>query len=162
MLWFVCSECVQNYRYKLTVTPATDCIQGRSRPRSVTCAVYNPNLPSYVHSFHNPGLRLADKRSLPCPRRNEWITARDELYEQIMHKAWNKDLKIFGQSYEETGVLDSSVMIMPLVFFMNPSDPRFLSTLKAVLKSPERGGLTSNVSSFQYSTRLRSFTMHLF
>ena len=64
-----------------------------------------------------------------------------------MHKAWNKDLQIFGQSYEETDVLDSSVMIMPLVFFMNPSDPRFLSTLKAVLRSPERGGLTSNVSS---------------
>lgn len=72
--------------------------------------------------------------------------ARDELYEQIMQRAWNKDLQIFGQSYEESHVLDSSVMIMPLVFFMNPSDPRFLSTLKAVLKSPERGGLTSNVS----------------
>ncbi|KAF9651664.1 glycoside hydrolase family 15 protein [Thelephora ganbajun] len=96
------------------------------------------------------GLRLADKRSLPCPRRNEWITARDELYEQIMHKAWNKDLKIFGQSYEETDVLDSSVMIMPLVFFMNPSDPRFLSTLRAVLKSPERGGLTSNNLVYRY------------
>lgn len=69
-----------------------------------------------------------------------------------MHKAWNKDLQIFGQSYEETDVLDSSVMIMPLVFFMNPSDPRFLSTLKAVLKSPERGGLTSNVTFFQYQS----------
>jgi GH15 family glucan-1,4-alpha-glucosidase len=97
---------------------------------------------------HNLGLRLADKRSLPCPHRVEWITARDELYEDIMLKAWNKDLQIFGQSYEETNVLDSSVMIMPLVFFMNPSDPRFLSTLKAVLKSPERGGLTTNVRSF--------------
>jgi len=71
-----------------------------------------------------------------------------------MHKAWNKDLQIFGQSYEETNVLDSSIMIMPLVFFMNPSDPRFLSTLKAVLKSPERGGLTSNVSSHQNSIQL--------
>ena len=71
-----------------------------------------------------------------------------------MQKAWNKDLQIFGQSYEETHVLDSGVMIMPLVFFMNPSDPRFLSTLKAVLKSPERGGLTSNVSSFRYSVQV--------
>jgi len=96
------------------------------------------------------GLRLADKRSLPCPHRNEWIAARDELYEQIMHKAWNKDLQIFGQSYEEANVLDSSVMIMPLVFFMNPSDPRFLSTLKAVLRSPERGGLTSNNLVYRY------------
>jgi len=76
-----------------------------------------------------------------------------------MHKAWNKDLRIFGQSYEETDVLDSSVMIMPLVFFMNPSDPRFLSTLKAVLKSPERGGLTSNVCSSQYPIQLELVTI---
>lgn len=78
-----------------------------------------------------------------------------------MHKAWNKDLQIFGQSYEETDVLDSSVMIMPLVFFMNASDPRFLSTLKAVLKSPERGGLTSNVSPFHYSIQQKWLTMRL-
>jgi GH15 family glucan-1,4-alpha-glucosidase len=37
-----------------------------------------------------------------------------------MQKAWNKDLQTFGQSYEETDVLDSSVLIMPLVFFMTP------------------------------------------
>lgn len=66
------------------------------------------------------GLRLADKRSLPCPRRNVWLAARDELYEEIMTKAWNPQLKAFGQSYEEKGVLDSSVLIMPLVFFMTP------------------------------------------
>lgn len=66
------------------------------------------------------GLRLADKRSLPCPKRNEWLAARDELYEEIMHKAWNPELQVFGQSYEETDVLDSSVLIMPLVFFMTP------------------------------------------
>jgi len=90
------------------------------------------------------------------------MTARDELYEQIMHKAWNKELQIFGQSYEETDVLDSSVMIMPLVFFMNPSDPRFLTTLKAVLKSPERGGLTSNVGRFQRLVQLQWPTVYLF
>lgn len=72
-----------------------------------------------THTLH-PGLRLAEKRSLPCPHRAEWLGARDELYEEIMQKAWNKDLQVFGQSYEETNVLDSSVLIMPLVFFMTP------------------------------------------
>jgi hypothetical protein len=67
-----------------------------------------------------PGLRLADKRSLPCPHRNEWLAARDSLYEEIMEKAWNKDLKHFGQSYEDNDVLDSAVLIMPLVFFIQP------------------------------------------
>ena len=91
------------------------------------------------------GLRLADKRSLPCPNRSKWIAVRDELYEEIMNNAWNKEEKFFGQSYEDTHVLDSAVLIMPLVFFMHASDPRFVSTLKQILKTPARGGLTSNV-----------------
>ncbi|KAJ7143850.1 glycoside hydrolase family 15 protein [Mycena epipterygia] len=96
------------------------------------------------------GLRLADKRSLPCPHRNEWLAARDSLYEDIMNKAYNKELQVFGQSYEETDVLDSAVLIMPLVFFIQPSDPRFVNTLKQILKTPERGGLTSNNLVFRY------------
>lgn len=96
------------------------------------------------------GLRLADKRSLPCPKRLVWLEARDSLYEDIMHKAWNNEGKFFGQSYEEKEVLDSAVLIMPLVFFMQASDPRFRSTLKAILKTPERGGLTANNLVFRY------------
>jgi hypothetical protein len=64
------------------------------------------------------GLRLADKRSLPCPRRMEWLAARDTLYEEIMEKAWNKDLQIFSQSYEDLDIVDSAVLVMPLVFFV--------------------------------------------
>ncbi|KAJ3853653.1 glycoside hydrolase family 15 protein, partial [Lentinula lateritia] len=96
------------------------------------------------------GLRIADKRSLPCPKRNEWLTTRDEIYEEIMAKAWNKEHQHFGQSYEEAGILDSAVLIMPLVFFMQASDPRFTNTLKQILKTPERGGLTSNNLVFRY------------
>jgi GH15 family glucan-1,4-alpha-glucosidase len=50
----------------------------------------------------------------------QWLQARDELYEEIMKKAWNPELQFFGQSYEETDVLDSSLLIMPLVFFSTP------------------------------------------
>ncbi|KAJ6480355.1 glycoside hydrolase family 15 protein [Mycena sanguinolenta] len=96
------------------------------------------------------GLRLADKRSLPCPHRNQWLAARDSLYEEIMNKAFDKELKIFGQSYEDTDVLDSAVLIMPLVFFIQPSDPRFVNTLRQILKTPERGGLTANNLVFRY------------
>jgi hypothetical protein len=34
-----------------------------------------------------------------------------------MQKAWNPDKKFFAQSYDEIDVLDSAVLIMPLVFF---------------------------------------------
>ncbi|KAK0222284.1 glycoside hydrolase family 15 protein [Armillaria fumosa] len=96
------------------------------------------------------GLRLADKRSLPCPQRYKWLEARDFLYEEIMQKAWNPEKQHFGQSYEETHVLDSALLIMPLVFFLQGSDPRFVSTLKQILKTRERGGLTSNNLIFRY------------
>ncbi|KZT22860.1 glycoside hydrolase family 15 protein [Neolentinus lepideus HHB14362 ss-1] len=96
------------------------------------------------------GLRLADKRSLPCPHRLAWLTARDDLYEQIMARAWNPERQFFAQSYEDTDVLDSAVLIMPLVFFSPASDPRFVSTLRQILKTPERGGLTSNNLVYRY------------
>jgi GH15 family glucan-1,4-alpha-glucosidase len=68
------------------------------------------------------GIRLADKRSLPAPKRFQWLAARDALYEEIMAKAWNADRQFFGQSYDQGGldILDSSVLIMPLVFFITP------------------------------------------
>ena len=32
------------------------------------------------------GLRLSEKRCLPCPNRDTWLKARDTLYEEIMEK----------------------------------------------------------------------------
>lgn len=34
------------------------------------------------------GLRLAEKRCLPCPNRELWHNTRDSLYEEIQNKAW--------------------------------------------------------------------------
>ncbi|KIL58020.1 glycoside hydrolase family 15 protein [Amanita muscaria Koide BX008] len=99
------------------------------------------------------GLRLADKRSFPCPNRTKWLTTRDNLYEEIMTRAWDKEGQYFGQSYEETDILDSAILIMPLVFFMHGSDPRFKNTLKQILRTPERGGLTSNNLVYRYDLK---------
>jgi len=96
------------------------------------------------------GLRLADKRSFPCPKRAEWLAARDLIYEQVMEKGWNEEKGHFGQSYENTEALDASVMVMPLVFFIAPTDPRFLPTMQQILKPPERGGLTANNLVYRY------------
>ncbi|CAE6406086.1 unnamed protein product [Rhizoctonia solani] len=98
------------------------------------------------------GLRLADKRSLPCPNRQKWMETRDRLYEEIMERAWNAEKKFFAQSYEDLDVLDSAILVMPLVFFINASDNRFVSTLNQILKSPERGGLVTNNLVFRYDT----------
>jgi hypothetical protein len=41
---------------------------------------------------------------------------------------------------------------MPLVFFLSPTDPRMLATIDAVLRSPEKGGLTSGSLVYRYDT----------
>lgn len=55
------------------------------------------------------GIRLADKRCLPCPHREKWIAVRDNLYETIQEKSFNTKLGYYGQSFEENDILDSAV-----------------------------------------------------
>ncbi|KAK0630133.1 Six-hairpin glycosidase-like protein [Bombardia bombarda] len=100
------------------------------------------------------GLRLADKRNFPCPNRAKWLEARDTLYEEIMEKGYNKEMKCFVQSYENNTMLDSSILIAPLVFFIAPNDPRFLNTLDRIMLPPDKGGLTSTGLVYRYDTEL--------
>ncbi|KAH8162845.1 hypothetical protein CIB48_g5406 [Xylaria polymorpha] len=100
------------------------------------------------------GLRLADKRCLPCPNRVKWLEARDNLYEEIMEKGYNVELKCFTQSYENQTMLDSSILIAPLVFFITPNDPRFLNTVERILLPFEKGGLTVTGLVHRYNSDL--------
>lgn len=94
------------------------------------------------------GLRLAIKRSFPVDR-VRWEKVRDAIYEEIMERGWNEERQAFVQSYG-SDVLDASNLIMPLVFFMSPSDPRMIKTLEATLKSPAEGGLVANSLVYRY------------
>ncbi len=76
------------------------------------------------------GLRLADKRSFPADRLR-WIETRDVIYEDIMTRGWNGARQAFVQAYGSQA-LDASILLMPLVFFLSPTDPRMLSTLEAI------------------------------
>ncbi|KAJ1916104.1 hypothetical protein H4219_003975 [Mycoemilia scoparia] len=98
------------------------------------------------------GIRLADKRDFPCLQREHWRETRDKLYEEIMQKSWNPDLGAFMLSYENQDMLDAAVLSMPLVFFINASDPRFMSTLQRILRTPEKGGLVVNNLVYRYNT----------
>lgn len=96
-------------------------------------------------------LRLADKRCFPCPNRGRWMAVRDEIYEGVMTQGYNEKMNCFIQSYESREVLDSAVLVAPLVFFIAPNDPRFLSTIEQILKPPEKGGLTSTGLVYRYN-----------
>lgn len=55
------------------------------------------------------------------------------------------------QQYDSDS-LDAANLIMPLVFFMAPNDPRMLSTLHAINRSPKEGGLVSDGLVFRYDS----------
>jgi GH15 family glucan-1,4-alpha-glucosidase len=99
------------------------------------------------------GIRLADKRSFPGDR-HHWMNERDALYEEVMAKGWNEKRQAFTQYYGSED-LDASVLIMPLVFFMAPTDPRMISTLKAILEEPKNGGLVSDGLVYRYPPQSR-------
>jgi GH15 family glucan-1,4-alpha-glucosidase len=94
-------------------------------------------------------LRLAEKRSFPADRAR-WLTVRDHIYEEIMNKGWSPERQAFIQYYGSTS-LDAANLIMPLIFFLSPTDPRMLKTLDATIKSPEEGGLLSNSLVYRYN-----------
>jgi GH15 family glucan-1,4-alpha-glucosidase len=97
------------------------------------------------------GLRLADKRSFPADH-ERWLEIRDRIYEEIMEKGWSQERQAFVQTYGDN-TLDASSLIMPLVFFLSPSDPRMLKTLDAINRPPKDGGLVSNSLVYRYDVQ---------
>lgn len=93
-------------------------------------------------------IRLASKRSFPADWRS-WMRVRDQIYENIMKKGWSPRKHAFVQSYDRAA-LDASLLLMPLVFFLSPCDPRMLQTLDAINRSPREGGLVSDGLVFRY------------
>ena len=100
------------------------------------------------------GIRLADKRSFPADRLR-WLKVRDEIYREIIDKGWNPKRDAFVQHFgSET--LDAANLIMPLVFFLSPTDPRMLKTLDKTMEPPEKGGLVSNSLVYRYNVERTS------
>lgn len=77
-------------------------------------------------------IRLATSHGRPAPLAR-WIEQRDAIYNQIMEKGWSDERSAFVQQYGEQ-VLDASLLKMPQVGFISPTDPRWLSTLEAMDK----------------------------
>jgi GH15 family glucan-1,4-alpha-glucosidase len=94
-------------------------------------------------------IRLADKRSFPADR-ERWLKTRDAIYEEIMVRGWSSRRNAFVQHYESEA-LDASNLMMPLVFFLSPTDERMLKTLDAVGRPPDKGGLVSNSLVYRYN-----------
>jgi len=75
-------------------------------------------------------LCLAQKRSLSGPL-DVWQQTRDEIRNDIFTNFWNDELKAFVQA-KGTKDLDAAALLMPLMRFISPVDPMWLSTMKAI------------------------------
>lgn len=76
------------------------------------------------------GVRTARKRSFPAPLAR-WIKERDRIFNGIHSEFWNKELKAFVQ-VAGSNTVDASSLLMPLIKFIGPTDPQWLSTLKLI------------------------------
>lgn len=94
------------------------------------------------------GLRLAEKRSFPADRAR-WLATRDQIYETIMRDGWSEKRQAFTQSFG-SDTLDATSLLMPLVFFLAPNDPRMLRTLDAINCPPRAGGLVADGLVYRY------------
>src|SRR5579862_7329075 len=75
-------------------------------------------------------LRLAQKRSLSGPL-DAWQHTRDEIRNDVFTNFWSDELKSFVQS-KGSNDLDAAAMLMPMMRFISPVDPMWLSTMKAI------------------------------
>ncbi|MCZ6644854.1 MAG: glycoside hydrolase family 15 protein [SAR324 cluster bacterium] len=78
------------------------------------------------------GIRLAKKRGFPS-NSGRWRKVRETIYSEVMSRGWNQELQCFVQYYDSTA-MDASNLIMPLVFFVSPQDPRMQATLNQTLQ----------------------------
>ena len=62
-----------------------------------------------------------------------WRQLRDEIHADVCEKAFDRDLGSFVQAYGSKA-LDASLLLLPLVGFLPPTDPRMIGTVKAIEK----------------------------
>ncbi|MDT0270186.1 glycoside hydrolase family 15 protein [Streptomyces sp. DSM 44915] len=82
-------------------------------------------------------VRMARQRGLPGDL-SRWMAVRDQIYGQIMARGWHPEAGSFVQRLLVEGepagrpLLDASLLLMPMVKLLSPTDPRFRSTLAAI------------------------------
>ncbi|HEX7969162.1 MAG TPA: glycoside hydrolase family 15 protein, partial [Stellaceae bacterium] len=75
-------------------------------------------------------IKDAERFGLEAPL-ERWRALRARIHEEVCRKGFNPDIGAFVQSYGSRQ-LDASVLLLPLVGFLPPSDPRIRGTVEAI------------------------------
>ena len=84
-------------------------------------------------------IRLATKRSFPAPLA-KWYETRDTIFQDVFTRFWDPQRRAFLQHVGAT-TLDAATLLMPLIRFVSPTDPRWISTLRAIERELVRDSL---------------------
>ncbi|WP_423146037.1 glycoside hydrolase family 15 protein [Rubrolithibacter danxiaensis] len=74
-------------------------------------------------------IKIGQSHSYPQPE--SWQKERDKIFISIHEEFWNDELKSFVQ-YKGAGTVDAATLLMPIVSFISPKDPKWLSTLQCI------------------------------
>jgi GH15 family glucan-1,4-alpha-glucosidase len=78
---------------------------------------------------------------------DRWIKLRSDIHDEVCRLGFSRELNSFVQYYGGKE-LDASLLLMPLVGFLLPEDPRVLGTVAAIEKNLMHDGLVA-----RYNTR---------
>jgi GH15 family glucan-1,4-alpha-glucosidase len=84
-------------------------------------------------------IKIAESSKLDAPV-ERWKKARGVIHKQVCEKAFNKRLNSFVQHYGSQQ-LDASVLLMAMVGFLPPEDPRIRGTVEAIERHLTQDGL---------------------
>ena len=77
-------------------------------------------------------VKLAESRESSADDEvKRWAKIRDEIHRQVCRRGYNRKVKAFTQCYG-SDEMDASILMMPLVGFLPPTDERVQSTIEAV------------------------------
>jgi len=72
---------------------------------------------------------------------DRWRALCDEIHDEVTTRSYNEEIGAFTQTYDGTD-LDAAVLMIPLVGFLPPDDPRVVSTIEVIGRDHSDGGLT--------------------
>ncbi len=88
---------------------------------------------------YDRGVRAVEDFGLAGPVEH-WRQMREAIRDDILKNGWNEKRQSFVQSYDDDA-LDAALLLMPLVGFLPPEDPRIVSTIDTIAKELTHDGL---------------------
>ena len=84
---------------------------------------------------------------------HRWIKVRDHIHNEVCRHGFDRDMGSFVQYYGSKE-LDASLLLIPLVGFLPPDDPRICGTVAAIEKHLLADGFVARYKTDSFSRRL--------